>query len=196
MRGIELDQYSRDARTWRDFTKVNYKASAVLFGTNNPVLYLPAATLGHHALEMYLKAALICEGFTVFDPKKVKRLNPSLGLKEIDCAWGHELTKLGRQLADKRTDFNLSARLSVPGCVAIEIPIMLSAALALFDPFFSELRYPQQPKKLEGVGDDEKLILDYLVQLLLAFSSNEPQSPKSPGSAPPSFALPSPKEKR
>jgi hypothetical protein len=35
-----------------------------LFSTRNPFMYFAAATLGHHALEMFLKAALIATGMT------------------------------------------------------------------------------------------------------------------------------------
>jgi len=45
----------------------------------------------------------------------------------------------------------------------------LEAAFVLFDPFFSELRYPQELKKLEGVSEDEELLLDGLVQVLSRF---------------------------
>ena len=34
---------------------------------------------------MYLKSALILNGMTVFDPRKVKLLDPSVGLAENDC---------------------------------------------------------------------------------------------------------------
>jgi len=50
---------------------------------------------------MHLKAALICEGCTVFDPKKINDLDKSVKLKPSDCAWGHNLVKLARQLAKR-----------------------------------------------------------------------------------------------
>ncbi len=74
------DKYARDARSWRDFAKVNHVAAKHLFGSGNPFMYLVAATLGHHALEMYLKAALISEGMTVFNPKELQGLDPGVGL--------------------------------------------------------------------------------------------------------------------
>jgi hypothetical protein len=44
--------------------------------------------------------------------------------------------------------------------------------LATFDPFFSELRYPQELRNLkEGVGEQEKLVLDELVARLKPFLS-------------------------
>ena len=167
----QLDRYARDAGAWRDYATVNYLASKTLFATGNPFLYLPAVTLGHHALEMYLKAALICEGMTVFDPDKVNSLDPALGLTESDCVWGHVLANLARRLAAKRSDPDLSTPLDVGGRFALQMPMSLQAAFELFDPFFSELRYPQELKKLEGVGEDEKLVLDSLVEVLNRFLS-------------------------
>jgi len=51
------------------------------------------------------------------------------------------------------------------------MPMTMRAGFALFDPFFSELRYPQELKKLGGVGEDEKLVLDVLVARLQPFLS-------------------------
>jgi hypothetical protein len=39
----------------------------------------------------------------------------------------------------------------------------------LFDPFFSELRYPQELKTMGGVGEDDKLPLEELVEKLDPF---------------------------
>ncbi|MGC2473421.1 MAG: hypothetical protein WA485_03740 [Candidatus Sulfotelmatobacter sp.] len=39
------------------------------------------------------------------------------------------------------------------------------------DPFFSELRYPQELKNLGSVGDDESLVLEVLVARLQPFLS-------------------------
>jgi hypothetical protein len=39
----------------------------------------------------------------------------------------------------------------------------------LFDPFFSELRYPQELKTMGGVGEDDKLVLSELVKSLEPF---------------------------
>jgi HEPN domain-containing protein len=94
---------------WADH---NYAASSYLFQSHNPILIFAAATLGHHALEMYLKSALIVEGLTAFDPSKIKYLDPSVRLQNTDRAWGHDLVVLLRQLAAKRSDFKLSAQMS------------------------------------------------------------------------------------
>jgi len=166
---IQLDKYARDARAWRDFAKVDYKASGALFASGNPFLYFTAATLAHHALEMYLKAALISEGMTAFDPGKIKLLDPAVGLQKKDCAWGHNLAKLARELSRRRADFDLSALMNIPGCLVHEMPMTPQTGFELFDPFFSELRYPQELKKLEGVGAEEKIVLDELVRRLQLF---------------------------
>ena len=59
---MKLDRYARDAQAWTNSARVAYTASAHLFTSENFMLVFPAATLGHHALEMFLKAALIVEG--------------------------------------------------------------------------------------------------------------------------------------
>jgi len=46
-----------------------------------------AAPVAHHALEMFLKAALINEGYTIFNPNKLSQLDPSEKLDEAHCAW-------------------------------------------------------------------------------------------------------------
>jgi hypothetical protein len=38
--------------------------------------------------------------------------------------------------------------------------------LAMFNPFFSELRYPQALKQLEGIGPDDVVVLDALVDVI------------------------------
>lgn len=161
-RTIKPDKYAQDAKAWRDFAKVAYAAATHLFQSHNPFLIFAAATLGHHALEMYLKAALICEGCTVFDPMKIKYLDPSIALKKADCAWGHDLVALARQLAARRPDFKLSEPMNTlmpwhhSGVPTVE------QAFEIFNPFFSELRYPQE-LTMGGVGEDDRLPLDELI---------------------------------
>lgn len=143
-----------------------------LFRNGDPLLYIPAATLGHHALEMYLKAALICEGMTVFNPVILRSLAAGSALTRSDCAWGHCLVDLARLLAEKRADFALRAEINLPECLLLPMPMTLLAGFALFDPFFSELRYPQELKKLRGVCKDESSVLDALVLRLQPFLSS------------------------
>src|SRR5450755_1071146 len=63
------------------------RQSGHLFSSSNLFVYVTAATLGHHALEMYLKSALICEGMTVFNPVILKSLDPGYALTRSNCAW-------------------------------------------------------------------------------------------------------------
>lgn len=161
----QLDKYARDARAWRDCAEINYTASGHLFGSDNLYVYFTAATLGHHALEMYLKTALICEGMTVFNPVILKSLDGTFELTRSDCAWGHNLVGLAEQLAGRRKDFNLDGEIDIRECSALLMPLTLRAGFALFDPFFSELRYPQDVKKCD-VSPDYKVVLDVIVARL------------------------------
>src|SRR5580704_7319099 len=131
---LNLDKYARVARAWRDWAKINCVASQHLFFSGNPILYFPAATLGHHALEMYLKAALITQGMTVFNPDQIKLLDVAVELKRDDCIWGHSLVGLAEELAKKHPDFDLKEPMQCSGSRTVR------QAFAVFDPFFSELR--------------------------------------------------------
>lgn len=173
---IKLDKYAQDARAWRDFGKHNYAASTYLFQSHNPFLIFAAATLGHHTLEMFLKAALVSEGATVFDPKKLRYLDPSVKLQAADCAWGHDLVVLARQLADRRPEFDLKQQMNVliPWHPATQImcgTLTVEQGFEMFNPFFSELRYPQE-LTMGGVGEDDRIPLDELVKRLEPFLAN------------------------
>jgi len=171
---LKLDKYALDPRAWRDLGKHNYKASMYLFESHDVMLVFAAATLGHHALEMFLKAALILEGAAVFDPAKVSRLDPSVRLDAGDCVWGHNLVVLARKLAARRPDFDLKQPMiflmpwHVPTQTMCVNPT-IEQGFELFDPFFSELRYPQELKTMGGVGEDDKLPLAELVKTLEPF---------------------------
>jgi hypothetical protein len=101
---------------------------------------------------MYLKSALICEGMTVFNPVILKSLNPGYELTRSNCAWGHCLVDLATRLSEKRSDFDLQGEMNIRECRVLPMPMTIEAGFALFDPFFSELRYPQELKKLGGCG--------------------------------------------
>jgi hypothetical protein len=164
---MKLDKYARDGRAW-DFAEITYPGSAHVFGSGNPFLVFPPA-LGHHALEMYIKAALIAGGPTIFDPWKLEYLDASVKRGAKDCAWDHNMVRLARQLAEKRPDFDFGATLT-PFLPWIQSkPLTVEQGFAIFDPFFSELRYPQELKKMEWVGEQEKPLLDELVQRLQPF---------------------------
>ena len=111
---MQLDKYARDYREWRNAAAINYAASKALFETKDPFMFFPAATLGHHALEMYLKSALIVHRMAIFNPKDLPRLDPSIGLKRDDCAWGHDLVKLAKRLAERNRDFDVTTVLDFP----------------------------------------------------------------------------------
>ncbi|HTQ96280.1 MAG TPA: hypothetical protein VMH89_05715 [Candidatus Acidoferrum sp.] len=168
MQTMSLDRYARDARSWRDWGKINYTAAKYLFASGNPFLYFPAATLGHHALETYLKALLIFEGMTVFNPEAVHKLDPAMGIKSTDCVWNHDLVFLAKAVAAKRADFNLNAEIDA-FCLLLKMPMKVLKAFELFDPFFSELRYPMEANKSGGIGEDEGHVLDALVDYLSPF---------------------------
>ncbi|MGP8224513.1 MAG: hypothetical protein ACLQGT_00005 [Terracidiphilus sp.] len=104
---IKLDKYAADYIAWGQGAEINYAASRELFKSDNLVVWLPAAVLAHHALEMALKAALICEGMIVFNPKLLNRLDSTISFLEEDCVWGHKLIPLAEKLMAKRKDFDL-----------------------------------------------------------------------------------------
>jgi len=168
---LQLDKYARDAKTWWIYAQANYDGARVLFTheERNLTLCFPAAMLGHHALEAFLKTALICEGITIFDSLKLGRLDPPTSLQEEDCAWGHHLGELAKKLAKRRPDFDLSKVLPGRYFFPRAEPITIQSGLALFDPYFWELRYPQAMKELDSIGPQDVLLLDALVAELLPF---------------------------
>jgi HEPN domain-containing protein len=58
-------KYSEDDETWLQWGDVTYTGAHTLFHSDDVSLWFPAAILGHQALEMYLKAALILRGHRV-----------------------------------------------------------------------------------------------------------------------------------
>lgn len=170
---LALDKYARDPKSWRIHAQFNLDAARVLFSHEGAItLCFPAATLGHLALEGLLKTALIQEGFTIFDPMKINQLTVPTLTKE-QCAWGHNLVALANLLASKRPDFVLGKPLDgfFP---PYEYPITIQRALEIFDPYFSELRYPQQIRNLQGIGPDDLRMLDAIVKELLPFADTQP----------------------
>ena len=162
---IQLDPHAGDARVWLDFACVNYLGSQALFEHPNIALVFCAATLGHLALEMCLKTALICHGLTVFDPSKVNQLDPSIQLAGADCVWGHGLIVLAERLENLTQGFSLSDALDVPEYIGFSEtpPTTIRAGLQIFDPFFTELRYPSELEQVSGIGPDERFLLKALV---------------------------------
>jgi HEPN domain-containing protein len=77
-----ISDFSADALTWLQWAEQTYAGAHVLFNDGNPFLWFSAATLGHQALETFLKAALIKTG---------RRIDKS-------DVWGHDLVGLAREL--------------------------------------------------------------------------------------------------
>src|SRR5260370_37323247 len=92
---IQADKFAKDAWTWRESARHTHRAAMLLFQTEDLYLCFPAATLGHHALEKYLKTALICSGGTVAGPQIHQQLIPAGGLNTDDVIWGHNVVRLG-----------------------------------------------------------------------------------------------------
>jgi len=78
-------KYCDDDETWLQWGDVTYTGAHTLFHSDNFSLWFPAAILGHQALEMYLKAALILRGHRVV---------------RTDI-WGHDLRQLSSKLSAK-----------------------------------------------------------------------------------------------
>lgn len=168
-----IDEYTRDGRQWRMAAETTFQAATLLFNLkNNPFVWFPAALLGHHALEMLLKSALIREGCPV-----------EKGKPEDGFVWGHDLEKLVKLLTSKRRDFSLQ----IP--VNPEMPLISSQTyLARDDVFFDELRYPTSSPNVDslGPGEDEAALLATLMHGIRPFAfplPNEEPHVGTPASA-------------
>jgi hypothetical protein len=89
-------------------------------------------------------------------------------------AFAHDFESAGRYYHDYRYWFCKplwAARrtLKTPAPWIQSKPLILEQGFAVFDPFFSELRYPQELNKMGGVDKQDKLLLDELVGLLQSF---------------------------
>jgi HEPN domain-containing protein len=78
-----VSDYSADATTWLQWADQTYAGASILFNPDNPFLWFSAACLGHQALEMYIKSALIRRGRRVVKGD----------------VWGHDLVGLAGELA-------------------------------------------------------------------------------------------------
>ena len=83
------EKYSTDAKTWIQWADHTHAGARALFESENPFLWFSAAILGHQALEMYLKAALIRRGHRI-------------ARQDI---WGHDLVELAMKLQAKVNSF-------------------------------------------------------------------------------------------
>jgi hypothetical protein len=82
-------------RLWKSRATIAYEAARILFAHENALmLCFEAAPVAQHALEMFLKTALINEGYTIFNPDTLGQLDPSVKLDKKACAWAHNLVGL------------------------------------------------------------------------------------------------------
>jgi hypothetical protein len=162
----KINEYTRDGLQWRKAAETTFDAATLLFNSDNPFVWFPAALLGHHALEMLLKSALIKEGCPV------EKGNPGDGF-----VWGHDLEKLATLLGSKRPDFSLKIPLKP------EIPLFSSLTyLARYDVFFNELRYPTASPNVDSVGpgEAEAALLAELMQAIRSFAFALPNDQATP----------------
>ncbi len=153
----KIDEFAANAAEWVNAAMGAFEAAKLLFYIENPRLWFSAAILGHHALEMLLKAALIQEGFTVAKGK------PWDGF-----VWGHKTEELAQLLHTKRPEFSIN----IPD--KWDFLFDCPTYLARYDAFFDELRYPTSPlQRVEtlGPGAEEIELLAELVHLILPFAS-------------------------
>jgi hypothetical protein len=153
----QIDQYTKDAREWRKYAEYAYDGAILLFDSPNPFVWFSAAMLGHHALEMLLKSALICAGCPIVEK----------GKPEDGSVWGHDLEKLAALLASKRPHFSLQIR------TRWGIPLLsCKTYLGRYNAFFEELRYPRTAPNVDslGPGCDEAELLTELMDGIRPFA--------------------------
>lgn len=166
-----LDPIAQDCVAWCIYAEMDYRVARTLFNGGDSILYFAAMTIGHHAVELYLKGSLIKLGMKACDPKKAK----SFGIETKDCIWGHGLYDLAVVLATKSPAFTLSTAIDISGYPVVNAPATIGEGLRFFDPYFSELRYPQKITT-GGVGKDHGIILDAIVKELRPFLAAVPKN--------------------
>jgi hypothetical protein len=166
-----LDPITQDCVAWCIYAEMDYRVAKILFNSGDPMLYFAAMSVGHHALELFLKGAMIKLGMKACNPKKAKLF----GFKESDCTWGHNLYDLGVTLATRDTAFNPNANIDVSGFPPINAPTTIGDGLKFFDPYFAELRYPRRITN-GGVSKDHWIILDAIVKELRPFLAGVPKN--------------------
>lgn len=136
---------------WRRNAESTFDAATLLFNLNNPSVWFSAAILGHHALEMLLKSALLREGCKIAKGD----------------VWGHALEVLASRLVSKRPEFSLKIS---PHPLLRLIPC--KTYLARYDAFFNELRYPSASPNVDslGPGRDEAELLSELMDSIRPFA--------------------------
>jgi hypothetical protein len=164
-----IDKYAADAFTWTLQATFAHNGARMLFNSEGVTMVFPAAILAHAAIEMYLKAALIGTGCTVFNPANLKKLDPRTAPKRKDCAWDHGLVKLGKQFAKRQPNFDLNKEILPCFPPSHMRPVTLKDALEMFDPFFYELRYPGEIKDLFGIGPMDVIVLNAIADEITPF---------------------------
>lgn len=135
----EVDNSPRDDKAWLEWADQTCAGARRLWYDSDTNLWFPAAVLAHQALEMYLKAALIRKGHRV----------------EKGDVWGHDLIELSGKLSSEVTaseaDFD---------------SVELCDGLGLFTSYFNELRYPGEIIYVRRLGEEERKLLEELVETL------------------------------
>lgn len=135
------DKYLNDPSVWLQKAHDTRRAAKLLFAQGDAFVWFPAALLGHHALEMLLKAALIRKGC------KIRKSD----------AWGHDLISLARKLVAEwkgKADF----------------PDYFFEVLRVFNDYFYELRYPQELEKVTELGKKQVEQLEEAIKYLLPYA--------------------------
>ncbi len=126
-----IDPEENDSKSWRVNAEHTLSASFYLFEHDSQFIFsFPASLLGHHALEMLLKSALIEAGQTI----------------RKGHVWGHVLRDLAEDLAKHRSDFD---KVLGQPLHAISAKTMCEY-LDYFDSYFKEFRYPKAPNRVQG----------------------------------------------
>jgi len=95
-------------------------------------------------------------------------LYPGVGLKKDECVWDHKLVVLANVFAARNANFDLDARFVAP-TVVVKMPMTIMKAFEMFDPFFSELRYPVEANLVDELGEEHGFVLDAVVEYLESF---------------------------
>jgi HEPN domain-containing protein len=140
-----MDPLSNDSKLWRLNAEYTLNAATYLFTHHDEtVAAFPASLLGHHALEMLIKSALIEAGIII---DKVTDKNGKL---KNGYAWGHNLRELSQKLAEKSEDFKPVLQQELHR-VCDDSPKHADSHLDTFDAYFKEFRYPKTPENGEGL---------------------------------------------
>jgi hypothetical protein len=89
------DPLANDSKDWRAMADCTFTAATYLFEHPNPfVSAFPASLLGHHALEMLLKSALVEAGMTI-DQARVRKTSGGTNCTAYRRSWRRKANFLG-----------------------------------------------------------------------------------------------------